>query len=263
MQEAIEGKWATADGEVAFVFYPDGTGTEPAIGGFTYVLKYEKAAFDSAFKTDGWVVLITYSTSTVKFTRTLQLTLSKDTNTLTTVDTGGDTGTYTRRATAVGDIIQFGGSNWRILDLQEGKALLITEFTLEARKYHGADGDITWADCELRAYLNGEFYRSFAESDRSRILEVVNLNPDNPRSGVPGGEPTSDRIFLLSLDDLEQYFKDDADRASDHWWMLRTPGYKTDTVLIVGMGGDLINTANGVYVNYPQPYRAALWLSSK
>lgn len=54
--------------------------------------------------------------------------------------------------------VPFGGYNWRILDIQNNMALIITEFIIEQRAYHDAYRDITWADCSLRKYLNGEFY---------------------------------------------------------------------------------------------------------
>jgi hypothetical protein len=38
---------------------------------------------------------------------------------------------------------------------------------------------VTWADCDLRAYLNGGFYNSFNDSDRMRIAEALNENKDN------------------------------------------------------------------------------------
>ena len=60
----------------------------------------------------------------------------------------------------------------------------------------------------MRKYLNGEFYESFSEADRARIIEVTNLNNDNPWYGTSGGNPTTDRIFLLSIDEVLQYFGD-------------------------------------------------------
>jgi len=52
----------------------------------------------------------------------------------------------------------FGDYHWRILDRQNNTALMITENIIEQRAYHDVYKEITWADCSLRKYLNGEFY---------------------------------------------------------------------------------------------------------
>jgi len=79
----------------------------------------------------------------------------------------------------IGDKIVLNRCEWRVLDIQKGAALIITEVTIEQRPYHDAYKDITWADCALRKYLNGEFYDKFNEADQSRIIPVLNKNPDN------------------------------------------------------------------------------------
>ncbi len=61
----------------------------------------------------------------------------------------------------IGSIISFGYYNWRVLDIQNNAALIITEEIIEQRAYHDTYKDITWADCSLRKYLNGEFYDKF------------------------------------------------------------------------------------------------------
>lgn len=58
----------------------------------------------------------------------------------------------------VGDKIVFDRYEWCILDIQNNTALTITEDIVEQRAYHNIYKDTTWADCELRKYLNGEFY---------------------------------------------------------------------------------------------------------
>ncbi|MCL6459680.1 MAG: DUF6273 domain-containing protein, partial [Gorillibacterium sp.] len=90
----------------------------------------------------------------------------------------------------IGSALSFGGYTWRVLDLHNDKALLITEEIIEQRPYHSAYKDITWADCALRNDLNGEFYEKFSRADQSRIIPVLNQNPDNPWYRSPGGVDT-------------------------------------------------------------------------
>lgn len=122
-----------------------------------------------------------------------------------------------KSAIKIGDYVEFGDYNWQVLDIQKGKALVISERVLEQRPYHNTPVDITWADCDLRAYLNNDFYNSFDKNDRSNIVTVKNKNPDNPwdfsenggKAFTDGGVDTKDNIFLLSLDEIIKYFCND------------------------------------------------------
>ena len=109
----------------------------------------------------------------------------------------------------IGEKIRFGGYDWLVLDTKVNKALIITEYIIEKRSYHNVYTNITWAECSLRAYLNGEFYDRFAPEEKERIVPVINENPDNQWYGTNGGDDTQDRIFLLSLDEVTcKYFGD-------------------------------------------------------
>lgn len=66
----------------------------------------------------------------------------------------------------------------------------------------------------MRTYLNGEFYNSFSDADRERIIKVTNQNNDNPWYGTSGGNPTTDKVFLLSIDEVVKYFGDSGQREN-------------------------------------------------
>lgn len=113
----------------------------------------------------------------------------------------------------IGDKIKFGNYKWVVLDIQNDKSLIITEYIIEQRSYHNAYEHITWADCGLREYLNGEFYDRFTGKEKSRICQVVNKNPDNQWYGINGGVDTKDSIFLLSLEEMVcRYFGDSSEK---------------------------------------------------
>ena len=103
---------------------------------------------------------------------------------------------------------RFGNYDWYVLDKQPDRALIITEKVIEKRAYHHEECEITWETCDMRKYLNGEFYNSFSDADRARIVEVTNDNPDNPWYGTRGGNSTKDKIFLLSIGEMIRYFGD-------------------------------------------------------
>ena len=183
-----------------------------------------------------------------------------------------------------GDTLQFGGEDWRVLDVQDGKALIISEKVLKQKEYHSEFTDITWETCDLRAYLNDEFYKSFSAAEQKRIAETKVINNDNPWFDTSGGNDTIDKIFLLSLDEVVKYFGDSGQLANrlneetywiddqyndariaynlngaSSWWWLRSPGYDSGGAVYVFSDGDI--STNGNAVNCTDGVRPALWLS--
>ena len=174
----------------------------------------------------------------------------------------------------VSDIIQFGGYDWRVLDIQDGKALIISEQVLTKQTYHSSSTAVTWETCDLRAYLNGSFYdNTFTISEKSLIVETRISNKANPKHGTPGGIDTIDKVFLLSIEEAEKYFADnsariavDKDTGNTSSWWLRSPGSDTHTAANVnddgdvGDGGDVYVIGNFVFDNFGG-VRPALWLN--
>ena len=162
--------------------------------------------------------------------------------------------------------IQFGKYSWYVLDEQESKLLIITEKIIEKQPYNNQECDITWEKCAIRKHLNGDFYNSFGNTDREIIIETANENHDNPWDGTNGGNPTLDRIFLLSISEIVKYFGDsgklltkqfgpkgeswwfddryNTDRlakfgSKNAWWWLRSPGYIESRAAYISISGNV------------------------
>ena len=184
----------------------------------------------------------------------------------------------------VGDIIPFSKYSWRVLDIQDGKALILSERVIEKRLYHSSWAAVTWETCTLRQYLNGEFYNSFSTEEKARIAETRIPNNNNPWYGTNGGNVTNDRIFLLSIEEVVKYFGDSGqlrNRPSNSayindkynsariaqdgnggasWWWLRSPGINSFYAASVDSDGSIyINRVNVVYGG--GGIRPALWLN--
>jgi len=185
------------------------------------------------------------------------------------------------------ELVSFGGYAWRVLDKQEGRALLITEDIIELKAYNEEYEDVTWETCTLREHLNGAFYKQFKAWERRLILKTMNGNPDNTwgtmdgeRFNTPGGEKTEDHIFLLSVPEILKYFpglklhKDsegdewwyEADERlvakfnnSGSWWWLRSPGDLQHDAASVGDDGYV--DPGGLNVDFNDAVRPALWLN--
>ncbi len=193
----------------------------------------------------------------------------------------------------VGNIITFGNYEqdndltngpepieWQVLAAEEDRVLVISKYGLFTMLFNTELYDVTWETSFLRAWLNVEFYSSaFNESEQGRILQVTLKNPDNPEYGTAGGNDTSDCIFLLSIDEADEYFGSDTERQckatayaeangayvdSDSgysWWWLRTPGSPSiPAAANVSLNGG-IYTFGGFVFNADALVRPALWLS--
>ena len=196
------------------------------------------------------------------------------------------------------DKIQFGKYEWRVLATQDNSALIITDKIIEQRSYHNNYVDITWSDCSLREYLNTEFYNSFSESEKARIIPVINKNPDNPWFGTIGGDDTEDKIFILSLEELAcKYFGDSSallynprknqrywyerkdannerrgaillDKGWGSWYWIRTPGrFSVKAVYVfpdgnIGIHGNNIKIGNVADGYCAGGVRPAMWINN-
>ena len=115
------------------------------------------------------------------------------------------------------------------IDESENRALIISKDIVARMPYHQPGGEITWEQCSLRQWLNTTYFESLPPEIKNRIVEVILETPDNSKHGTAGGNDTRDRVFLLSLDEVNRHFKDNKARAAKFkrdwaWWWLRSPG---------------------------------------
>ena len=130
--------------------------------------------------------------------------------------------------------------------------------------------------------------KAFSDEERARIAWICNQNPDNDyfNERIDGGKTTWDRVFLLSIDEVKQYFKEQSDRMaaptpyvekeyegrvyiSDEykvngrgtcWWWLRSPGINSLSAAYVDHDGAFYE--GGIVVdNSAGSVRPALWLN--
>jgi hypothetical protein len=189
--------------------------------------------------------------------------------------------------------IIFGKHEWRVLDVENERALLLSDKITHVKMPYNEDfpkADMTWDACTLRKWLNSGFIRNeFTAEESERILETTLANENNPWfPKSKGGNPTNDKIFLLSIAEVVRYFGgsgqlenrnpdsrwwiDDGfnngrtakidGTETDGWWWLRSPGYYGKTAATVCVDGNIYIRGN--HVLYNRVYggvRPALWLS--
>ena len=131
--------------------------------------------------------------------------------------------------------IKFGKYEWRVLTINNGSALIITENIVKMLPYGDDSMDsICWSNSSVRKYLNTTFFNEFDADEKMVIQEVFVKTPDNPEYGTPGGSDTRDRVFLLSIGEALQFFHNDADRRPN----VSLPGIVADWAWLRSSGGE-------------------------
>lgn len=95
---------------------------------------------------------------------------------------------------------------WRALERQAGRTLVISQTCLDVHPYHTSAGPVTWAGCDLRAWMNEALFQEiFSPAERAMVALTELDNPDNPDFGTSGGGTTLDWLFPLSIGEVFRY----------------------------------------------------------
>ncbi len=111
--------------------------------------------------------------------------------------------------TKEGDTFKVEPIKWRVLEINNGQALLFAERILDVHRFDIKTNN--YANSEIRKWLNEEFYnKAFNEEEKSRILitsvdnSEISTNPNTEPNKWNDGknkyacENTNDKVFLLS-----------------------------------------------------------------
>ncbi|MCQ2458440.1 MAG: DUF6273 domain-containing protein [Clostridia bacterium] len=166
--------------------------------------------------------------------------------------------------TEVGDYIKFGEYcqngrdtyatpiQWLVMDIQDGKAFVISRYGLFAHPFNSNSAGQTWADCTLREYLNDTFLSVAFTSKERKAIQTTNVDESkkqtsNAHPAKRIGPDTKDKIFLLSAAEIMNYLEK-ADRKCKPtestkdggcylkggctWYWLRSPAYSNNACVI-------------------------------
>lgn len=194
---------------------------------------------------------------------------------------------------AVGNIVTFGSYeqdndpgngkepvDWIVLESDGAKALLISEYCLDAHAYNTAFVKMTWERCTLRAWLNSDFMNEmFTPEEQAKILSTDVVNDNNPDYGTYGGNDTVDKIYLLSFGEAYRYFPTDESRQAkptayaiengayvneetgNTWWWLRTAGVRRIDACGVRQDGRVSGYGSRDVYRLSGTIRPVLWVS--
>ena len=191
----------------------------------------------------------------------------------------------------VGDIVYFGTyeqdndtSNgkedieWLVLAKKGNRILVISDKALDRQPYNSSRTRVTWETCTLRKWLNNDFINAaFSAEERAKIPTVTVSADKNLSYSTSPGNNTTDKVFLLSITEVNKYFSSDsawqcrgtaycyaqgAYKAGNGncWWWLRSPGYTQSSAANVYDGGDVNEIGNNVFLDN-NAVRPAMWIS--
>lgn len=184
---------------------------------------------------------------------------------------------------------------WVVLDRDGSKLLLITKYVVDALPYmrytfEKEHTPVTWRTSLLRQWLNESFLEAAFDPGEVRLLKRTSVRK------ADGSYDTSDRVFLLSVQEAQTYFATDEERkctatkyaigfgayrsSVDHtclWW-LRTPiysesnmteqvqvadePYMTYRIACVGTSGQIISVGH-VVLNSGYGVRPVIWVDTE
>jgi len=95
---------------------------------------------------------------------------------------------------------------WEILDSNENGTLLISRYILDVLPYDNERNDVGWEECSLRKWLNADFINLAFTKNEQVLINTTNIvNSNDPRIFC-NRRATQDKVFCLSLFEIEKYF---------------------------------------------------------
>lgn len=83
---------------------------------------------------------------------------------------------------------------WLVLENSSSELFVLSKYILDCKRYHGEFTDTSWRDCDLRQWLNDEFYNSTFTDAEKKIVKTTH-NTDHGE----GSPDIDDKVFLLNV----------------------------------------------------------------
>ena len=168
---------------------------------------------------------------------------------------------------------------WIVLARDGDKVLAISKYALDCQQYNSSFTSVTWETCSLREWMNETFLKTAFNSGEQRLIQNSTVKADrNSIYSTSPGNDTTDKVFLLSLNDVYKYFSSDSARqcqgtaycfakgaydlksSGNCYWWLRSPGESTIYAAFVDESGIVYNSGKYV-INDEDAVRPALWIN--
>ena len=163
--------------------------------------------------------------------------------------------------------------------------LVISKYALDCQQFETSATGVTWKSSSLRKWLNDTFINdAFSKDEQKRIKSTTVTADRNPSFNTSPGSDTTDKVFLLSIAEVNKYFNSNEERkcvptnyvvargaltsndnltdgkATCLWW-LRSPGRKSNCAAFVYSYGTVYNSGSSIS-STKIAVRPAMWIAS-
>ena len=101
---------------------------------------------------------------------------------------------------------------WNILDIQDGKALLVSQYALIEMPMDSKKNECTWGSSSLRKWLNQDFLNEAFSKYEQKAIVLAEVDNHINRTIGTGEENTVDQVYLLSYHEIEKYYNNNVER---------------------------------------------------
>ena len=167
---------------------------------------------------------------------------------------------------------------WTVLDRKDDHIFVISKKALACHSYSEEYADTTWADSELRSWLNDEFLQeAFSMYHQNMILDTEVEAEASSAYGTDPGAYTLDRLYLPSENEIRTYYETEAERICQPtvyakvqgsyledlncWWWLRNPGKDGTHMSLVYTDGSIKTEGFRIY-SEDGTVRPVMWLDT-
>ncbi|MBQ1412128.1 MAG: toll/interleukin-1 receptor domain-containing protein [Clostridia bacterium] len=167
---------------------------------------------------------------------------------------------------------------WRVIAMEDGKALLLTEYVIDHRAYDETESykNADWEDCTLRHWLHEVFLKeAFSKEEREKIVPVITSEDTGDGDDTEGWDDVQDWVFMLSIEEVRHYLVSndnakglvtdaayeseyDSDERYGNWW-LRSPGGKQGNTAYIRYSGSA-NSYGKAAISHSIGVRPAVWV---
>ena len=169
---------------------------------------------------------------------------------------------------------------WIVLDVDGGRAMLISKYALDAEPFNTYTKKMTWCKSSLRRWLNYNFYKeAFIVEEREYILSTTIVNDGVPGFSSYGCDDSEDSVFLLSYEEALTYFRNEEERqvrptayaiangayadgeTGSGWWWLRSMGADNTSACGVKTDGRVSGYGSLEVYRTSGSVRPVIWLN--
>ena len=106
---------------------------------------------------------------------------------------------------------------WQVLEVKENRALLLSRYVLDMQPFYSEAGCVRWIDSTVCQWLRESFLpTAFTQEEQTEIYHPApNQDPNEDFLTwllFGGGERIDDPVFLLSTEEVKQYFPNENGR---------------------------------------------------